>query len=263
MSQSPCFVWLIMSFALAGSACSGAVQRPVSATATTTCPAATLQSAADFARYASCDRVTGDLRIQHSTLSSLEQLAQLRSVAGTLEISGNSELDDLQGLEQLTSVGALEIRDNAELDSLTGLDQLRSVSSIDISDNAELENLEGLGGVERVHSLTIERNGLYDTLGLDRLTEVGELTIKNNRKLISLRGFKGLARAQHIEIQHNPLLAAYYGLFPELEQVSQLVLDHNAGLSPSQVQGVLNRVARPSAPSLVVTRQAEREASLR
>src|SRR5258707_11599793 len=64
-------------------------------------------------------------------------------------------------------------------------------------------------------------NGIHDTVGLDNLSAVGILVIKGNSKLISLRGFKGLKRAELVQIQSNPLLAAYYGLLPQLQKADR------------------------------------------
>ena len=264
-SKTRCLVFLTMSLAIGGSACSARLNEPAAPVgAAVSCVGGTLRSAADAALYAACDTVTGDLHITQSSLDSLEALSRLREVSGTLEIAGNSQLDDLRGLSQLSRVGALEVHGNADLDSLAGLEGLRSASAVSISDNPEPGNLEGLEGLTQVQHLSIERNGIYDTRGLGNLSAVGTLVIKGNSKLISLRGFNGLKRARQIEIQNNPLLAAYYGLFPQLQSVEQTpLLSHNLGLSKSDVQKALERIEHGPDQPLAASHTTRRDASLR
>ena len=264
-SKTRCLVFMTMSFAIASSACSARLSEPAAPVgAAVPCLGGTLRSAADAARYAACDTVTGDLHITQSSLSSLEALSRLRQVSGTLEISGNSELDDLRGLSQLSRVGALEVHGNADLDSLVGLEGLHSAPTVSITDNAELGTLKGLEGLTQVQHLSIERNGIYDTRGLGNLSAVGTLVVKGNSKLISLRGFNGLKRARQIEIQNNPLLAAYYGLFPQLHSVEQTpLLSHNLGLSKSDVQKALEHIEHGAEEPRVAIHTSKRDASLR
>lgn len=263
-SKTRCLVFLTMSFAITSSACSARLSEPAAPVgAALQCRGGTLRSAADAEAYAACNSVAGDLHVTHSSLSNLDALSGLRSVSGTLEISDNPQLDDLRGLTQLRSVGGLLVHGNAALDSLAGLEALRSAATVNITDNAELENLDGLEGLEHIEDLRIERNGIHDTVGLANLSGVGTLVIKDNAKLISLRGLKGLKRAELVQIQNNQLLAAYYGLLPQLQRVGQLVLSHNSGLSKNDVRNMLERVQHGADQPMVATQEASREASLR
>jgi hypothetical protein len=238
-------------------------ERTVSIGAAVQCRGGTLQSAADATAYVTCDRVTGDLLVTHSSLSSLDVLSRLRSVSGTLEISDNPELDDLRGLTQLSSVGRLVVHGNPDLSSLAGLGSLRRAATVSITDNADLENLKGLEGLEYIEDLRIERNGILDTVGFANLSGVGTLVIKSNSKLVSLRGFKGLTRAEFVQIQDNPLLAGYYGFLPQLQRVGQLVLSHNLCLSKNDVRNMLERVEQGADKPMVATQEDRREAAPR
>src|SRR6187431_1823614 len=201
-----------------------------SAAAPVACAGGTVHSAADAAQYAHCDAVLGNLGIQGTDLTHLELLSRLKSVSGTLEISDNPQLDDLSGLERLTSVGSLEISNNRGLDNIGALRQLESAHAVSIRENANLDTLHGLEGLTSVQGLSIEHNGIYNTTGLDNLRAVGSLVVKHNSKLISLAGLRALERAKSIEIRNNRLLAAYFGLLPRLHQVDeQLVVRSNDG----------------------------------
>jgi len=259
-----CSVYITAILGVTAGACSASVPRPAAlAGAPVECASTTLRSEADVSAYAACDAVIGDLRIQHSNLTDLKALARLRRVSGTLQISGNPKLDDLTGLEQLTSVGALEIGQNPELSSLEALRNLRSSPVVRIRDNAELRTLEGLEGIESAESISLERNGIFSTTGLANLREVGTLVVTHNSKLISLSGLKGLRRATSVEIRNNPVVAAYFGLLPQLEKVDQqLVLHSNSGLSTAEVRKVLERVERGAEHPSLEGREGRREASL-
>jgi Receptor L domain len=262
------FQLTIVLVALAANACAARDVRPVAsaiaagATVKVSCVGGVVRSAGDAELYSACDHVTGDLRVSAPDLTDLSALAQLRSVAGKLEISGNSQLDDLSGLEQLEQVGALSIHDNADLDDLSGLQNLRAASSVVISNNGELGTLRGLEGLTRVERLVIDHNGLYQTRGLSNLTEVGDLVVEANVKLNSLRGLPSLSHARSVQIRNNPRLCAL-GMLPALARVDRdVTVIENRGLSRPDVRQLLGRVehnlVRPSTDNA-----ARLEASLR
>jgi Receptor L domain len=254
--------------ALVANACAAHDVRPVAsartaaATRKVSCVGGVVRSAGDAELYSACDRVTGDLRVSAPDLTDLSALAQLRSVAGKLEISGNSQLHDLSGLEQLEQVGALSIHDNADLDDLSGLQNLHTAASVLISNNGELGTLRGLEGLTRVERLVIDHNGLYQTLGLSNLAELGDLVVEHNAKLNSLRGLQSLSRARSVRIRNNPRLCAF-GMLPALTRVDHdVTVIENRGLSKTEVRQLLGRVehnlVRPSTDNV-----ARLEASLR
>ncbi len=240
---------------LAANGCAVHDVRPVASasavgvTAKLSCVGGVVRSAGDAELYSACERVTGDLRISAPDLTDLSALAKLHAVAGKLEISGNSQLDDLSGLEQLEQVGALSIHDNADLDDLSGLQNLHDAASVVISNNGELGTLRGLEGLTRVEQLVIDHNGLYQTLGLSNLAEIGDLIVEDNAKLNSLRGLQSLSHARSVQIRNNPRLCAL-GMLPALARVDHdVTLLENRGLSRPDVRQLLNRVehnlARP------------------
>ena len=244
--------------ALAANACAAREGRPVvSSLAKLSCVGGVVQSAADAALYGACDRVDGDLRISAPELTDLSALAALRSVSGKLEIAGNSQLDDLSGLEQLEQVGSLSIHDNAELDDLSGLQNLRRATSVVVRENAELGSLRGLEGLTRLDALVIEHNGLYQATGLSSLVEVGSLVVDGNPKLNSLQGLRSLNHARSVEIRNNPRLCALH-LLPALARVDHgLTVSQNRGLSMPDVHQLFSRIEHAARPS------AGMEASLR
>jgi hypothetical protein len=144
------------------------------------------------------ESVGGDVRITvGSGVSDLEALARLRSVGGaliiadtsvtsisglrslsgrieTITLQGNTNLEDLGGLEGLTGTSFITISNNAALENIEALSNIEgALSELDISNNAALVTLTGLEGVGGVTTeLTIARNGsLRDIAGLQNLTE--------------------------------------------------------------------------------------------
>jgi hypothetical protein len=261
--QTQALFHLTAVFGISVAACSAPMSRsPASSSQNPIeCAGSIVRSAADAAAYTACDSVNGDLRIRGTELSDLSAFASLRRVSGTLEITSNARLGELSGLEQLSSVGALEIRSNPVLGDVDELGSLRSAGFVNIVGNPELETLRGLEGLQQTESLRLQRNGIYNTSGLDNLREVGTLVVTHNSKLISLAGLKGLRSAKSVEIRKNPVLAAYFGLLPQLQKVEQeLVLHSNSGLSKREVRAVLERVERGRA---LADRAHSHEAAMR
>jgi hypothetical protein len=249
--------------ALAANACAVRGVAPVAATsnAKVSCAGGIVRTAADAALYGACDTINGDLHISAPELSDLSAFAGLHQVVGTLEIAGNSQLDDLSGLEELEQVGSLSIHDNADLDDLAGLRNLHHASSVVISGNGELATLRGLEGLTRVQKLVIQHNGLYQAVGLSSLSEVGDLVVEDNAKLNSLRGMRSLSHARSVTIRNNPRLCAF-GMLPALARVDHdVTVSGNRGLSTPDVRQLLGRVehnlVRPQADDV-----ARLEASL-
>lgn len=252
--------------ALAANACAAPGSRPVASAsaghAKLACVGGVIRTEADAELYGACERVNGNLTITAPELTDLSALSGLRSVSGTLEIAGNSQLDDLSGLEQLERVGTLSVHDNADLDDLSGLRSLQSAASVVVSGNVELASLRGLEQLTRVDSLVLDHNGLYQTTGLSNLTQVGSLVITDNAKLNSLQGLRSLTHARSIEIRNNPRLCAR-GMLPALTRVErEVTLIDNRGLSRPDVNQLLGRIehdlSRPGADSV-----ARLDASLR
>jgi hypothetical protein len=104
---------------------------------------------------------------------SLEGLASLTYVGGSMQICGNYKLPNLDGLESLAEVAG-------DL----------NVGCYDVISHG-LENIDGLSGINRVG---------------------GMFSVENNTKLQSLDGMYSLRQAQRIFIQYNPSLLTVRGL---------------------------------------------------
>nr|NIQ90607.1 hypothetical protein [Deltaproteobacteria bacterium] len=133
-----------------------------------------IETAADLEALSGCATITGDLSIEYSPLTSLEELECLAHVSGSLDIKLNESLTSLKGLERVEYVGGdLGISVNRSLTSLAGLHNLRSIGGhLDIEHNDSLTSLAGLYSLEAVgRRLYISVNhSLTSLAGLENLT---------------------------------------------------------------------------------------------
>ena len=105
-----------------------------------------------------------------------------------------------------------------------------------------------------VGDLRISGSNLTDVSAFHRVRSVsGKLVVSDNARLISLAGLKHVSHAGAVEIRNNPMLAAYPGILPALEQVEEgVVLRSNRGISPAETRAVLDRIeVRSEQPSQV------------
>ncbi len=125
-----------------------------------------------------------------------------------IRIWGNDILNNLEGLEQITSVeGDIEMFWNPNLTSLNGLNNLGYASNITITNNDALINMNGLDNLDTILlNLTVGVNlTLNDFTGLEDLNFVRRLIINNNTSLTSLTGLDNINPSDVIncEITNN------------------------------------------------------------
>jgi hypothetical protein len=95
-----------------------------------------------------------------------------------------------------------------------------------------------------VGDLSISGSSLTDVSAFRQVRSVsGKLVVTDNARLISLAGLKHVSSARAVEIRNNPMLAAYPGLLPALDQVDEsVVVRSNRGISPAETRAVLDRI---------------------
>ncbi|HET9960656.1 MAG TPA: hypothetical protein VFQ61_39565 [Polyangiaceae bacterium] len=130
-----------------------------------------------------------------AALTSLNGLGSLTRLGGSLSIRYNSGLARLTGLGPLMEIrGRLEVQDNPLLASLEGLDRVTRVG-VDLSLRAgpAMQNLRGLGALASVEgSVSVYGSGLIDLDGLQSLTRIGGSFSANGDRLESLFGTEHL-----------------------------------------------------------------------
>ena len=152
------------------------------------------QAKVDALGAAGCDIISGYLYIRSSTdITNLNGLANITSVGWSLEIWHNDALVNLDGLANITSVGGnLVVSENNVLTNLDGLANIPSVGGdLRIFFNSALNNLDGLSNITSVRGdLSIDSNREIINLdGLANITSVGgDLYIGNNDALARCEG---------------------------------------------------------------------------
>jgi hypothetical protein len=169
---------------------------------------------------AGCEEVVGDLHVENSGATDLTELGGLRTVEGTLFISGNSELRSLHGLERLHSAREVVIVNNPNLRDLSALNDLEHVERISIAHNGRLEVIAGLDGIETLQTLMIMHNGVTRVSGLNGLVSAGDVAVTGNDRLIYMTGLKQLGFVENLTLEQNPRLAPTPGMFSSLKHVA-------------------------------------------
>jgi len=158
--------------------------------------------------YPMCTQIEGNVEISGgSDICNLNGLDTLISIGGNLLISNNDSLNSLTGLESLITIdGSIKIGDrweqgNSSLTSLAGLDNLYVVNGdLSIINNANLTSLDGLGNLTSVEGNLFIGDfwwggnpSLTSLNGLEKLATVGaDLLILDNGSLSDLSGLDRL-----------------------------------------------------------------------
>ena len=189
--------------------------------------------------------INGDLRISPdytnaiitSDITDLSLLSSLEQVNGRVIILSNDNLQNLNGLTNLTSVGWLTIGNNESLTSLAGIQNIQNVSWFNLYGNDALTSLDDLQSWDfDLRILSINRNSsltsisglsnvrLYHTVYLEDLADLttfeelnfadtlNTLQIRNNDALTSLPGLENITSIQFLYIGGNDNLQNLEGL---------------------------------------------------
>jgi len=216
--------------------------------------------------------ITGSLHIYNygigNQVTDLSPLSTLQSVGYLLNIHQNDSLQDLTGLENITSCDALYIFENPSLENLDALSNLQT-NSVTINELPLLTSIDGLVGIDPIMErldiaecplitdlnalshvtevktfLIIRENAqLQDLSGLESLTTVGTeanpsgccsgaFRIGGNENLTSFNGLNQLTTVHNgLEIQGNDLLTDLSS-FPALTDFQgNLVINYNESLA--------------------------------
>jgi hypothetical protein len=142
----------------------------------------------DVAELEGCTWFRGSIHVPDWLDDSLEPLAAIERIDGSLTIFRNHGLSDLRDLDQLEVVGgelAVYLDDSqGRFTSLDGL-ALRSTGGLRLETNGDLASLRGLASLEAVHGdLRIEGNRSLPASEIDwllaRVTVDGAIVVADN-----------------------------------------------------------------------------------
>lgn len=188
-------------------------------------------------------KITGNLRLQETQVTSLIGLISLEEVLGNLIIIYNPWLTEMWGLNNLRSISSLEIRGNINLNSLNGLQLLKYVpNNIMIEGPNALVNLNGLNGLIAVNQIAMARNPLLSSLeGLENLKYVKNYLILNEN--VSLSNILSLHSLEHVGglmFIQNSLLIKLTGL-ESLSSIEHTIFFEN-NMALNNISAISNAV---------------------
>jgi hypothetical protein len=165
--------------------------------------------------------------VSESTSTDLSELSCLCEVRSLLVVASNPDLVSIEGLANVNELGgSVYIYDNPQLASLMGLRTLVSTGygSADFANSFNLSapaltSLAGLENLEEARHLSISLTSVPTLAGLESLSRVGHFAITYNLALESLDGLSGLSRVGDgsgengiLWVYGNPLLTSLDGL---------------------------------------------------
>ncbi len=158
--------------------------------------------------------IHGNLFIRCEACDSLDDLGDLRTLAGGLLIEGNTQLTDLSGLEELSIGGGLRISSNPKLADISQLAHSQP-NEVNIHGNDSIVVVAGFNDLTEARVVTISANLSLKTIsGFHRLESIEDtLTLLSNPALADAKGFAQLRSAGEIRILGNPSLQNVAGLF--------------------------------------------------
>ena len=211
-----------------------------------------------------CLRNVDFLEIRSPQLQNLKGLENL-TTAEDLYIVDCTGIENLEGLNSLNSLKALVVIGNSSLKSLKGLENLKTTTELKISNNAVLENLNGLEnlvstpepeGFPRTWDFVIELNpALKSIAGMQNISgSMGYLSITGNPVLTDLGYFDKVISMKSLSINSCKSIVNV-DAFPKVTDIFALLLGNNENLEgvgfPSLIKaGFIDIQSNPNFSSL-------------
>jgi hypothetical protein len=166
-----------------------------------------MTTAADVIELATleCEVIEGSLLVSGGEVDSLMGLETIREITLTLQVTGATQLVDLEGLGGLEQVSNLSFESDDNLSSIA-LPALRStgglsVTSLSSAEFIELPLLQSVTG-----SVLVNGNEALTSIEMDSLESIGTLSVGSNPNLLTLNGLPSLSEAERLFIIENPKL---------------------------------------------------------
>ena len=124
--------------------------------------------------------------------------------SGSLVVSNNDALVNLEGLEKIEYLKTVLIENNKALISLKALSNLAAISNLGRNceyvngdflktiNNDALLNLEGLENMSVLHLYIYNNDALLDLKGLSKISRLELLSVKDNKNITSLNGLNSI-----------------------------------------------------------------------
>jgi hypothetical protein len=153
--------------------------------------------------------IVGDFMIaSDETIVDLSMLHCLREIRGDVYVDARSGLRSLHGLQNLHHVSGAALF--MFLNDLHGLEGLTTVGELSLH---KVRNASALSSLEQVDGwLSISDTGLSDLDGLQNVTYAGKIALRLNSELVNVDGLRSVVAAESLEIDGNVRLTNLDGL---------------------------------------------------
>ncbi|UOQ72353.1 hypothetical protein [Hymenobacter cellulosilyticus] len=206
--------------------------------------------------------VTGGVYISVGDLTSLQGLANIRTIGGNLTINSATSnpslgVNSFQSLESVT--GDVTIFNSSGLTAIAGFPSLRTARTVSITRNPALESITGFNALQATGLFSISQctalrsiNGFINLATLVGPTsqEPSQFNISNNPALQEILGFTSLSTVDNFSLTQNDALQQIPS-FANLRKVGNLVIQNCGrlttipGFSGGLQVNVCNVVANP------------------
>ncbi|XRE43685.1 hypothetical protein ACIVBQ_001889 [Tenacibaculum discolor] len=192
-------------------------------------------SITNLINFTDLNQINGDLFIVNTILKNLNGMENimLTSVDTRLVIINNDELTNINALSNITNLGSLRILGNSLLQKLNGLQNLTTIQQeLSIGLNPLITNLNILQNLSYVHKINITGNSALENLnGLEQIVDVNTIVIKNNASLKTIEGLQNLTSCElYITIENNNQLYDLKGL-SKLASTGAIKIINNTSLN--------------------------------
>ena len=173
----------------------------------------------DLSGFQSLDTIELNLWIyENGNITDLTGFSSLTSLGnltlGTASTGNSSSVQNLNGLQSLTSLDDFSVLNSNELTSLQGLDNVTQIRTLTFWGVSPLTNLNGLGSLDTINSLRLTFcYDLQSLEGLNNLDVVSDvLLLAANEQLTNLNGLNNLQSTRSLQINVNESLTSLNGL---------------------------------------------------
>ena len=187
--------------------------------------------------------IQGNLQITlNEKLADFSGLASLRTIEGIVTVRGNTSLASMDGLSSLDICGEISLEENPLINDLEGLENVTSIGRLTITNSMAFISLQGLGPAVVIDDISFRNIGFANLQGLENITQIQNLEILNNSALTDLTGLSNLSTVSTFTITNNDNLGSLAGI-PNLTMIQdEMVISGNAKLTSIFDLGLLTIV---------------------
>lgn len=188
--------------------------------------------------------------VQNQKLESIQPVSGIKGDSlDIMVITGNNQLKNLDGLEQVKHINSLDINGNLRLENIDGLRNLTRVDrDITFVGSNRLENIDGFSSLAEVgRSLVlVDHEFLKDVNGLSQLTNVGgAMVIQNCDQLTNVNALGKLESVGNLWLAENDQLGNCCGVYDLLINngvATDIKIENNPAFCSSE-QDILDNCA--------------------